>query len=419
MTTLMLDQVGYRRALEALRNGVPNQDAVKALGCAQERAEAAFDEQLQTARTLVASGRQAPGLLVAGGFGSGKSHLLEYLQARALDAGFVCSRIVISKETPLHDQAKMFRAAMDSAVVPGVRGQAMEEIALRLRPSSSSYVEFDRWAKESGSGVSELFPATLLLHERLNNDPDLVAAVTAFWSGEPLPVQSVRQGLKQCDADKAFTIKAVPARQLAHERFLFASRLILGAGFKGWVLLIDEVELVGRYSLMQRAKSYAELARWMGRLEGSAYPGLTAVAAITDDFAISVIKQRGDENVIGQRLREKGGEEMALLAARAEAGMRLIERDAVDLLPPTEATLADTYEAVKKVHAGAYGWTPPDVEGGELTLRRAMRSYVRRWINEWDLLRLNPGAHLDTLEEDLHPTYEEDPALEVESSESD
>ena len=56
---------------------------------------------------------------------------------------------------------------------------------------------------------------------------------------------------------------------------------MVAAGYSGWVLLVDEVELVGRYSFgPQRARSYAELARLMGKLEAFNLPGLTSVFTI-------------------------------------------------------------------------------------------------------------------------------------------
>ena len=412
-----MDGVRYRRALEALRNGVPNQDAVRVLGCSQQAVEEAFNHQLEETRRLLHSGDQASGLLISGGFGAGKSHLLEFLQLKALRANFVVSKVVISKETPLYDQGKVFRAAIESAVLPNRRGQAVKEIDQQLNPRSSTYATLDRWAKEPDNGVSELFPATLFLHERLNNDPDLVESVTDFWAGDTLPIASVRSGLRQVNAASAFTVKAVPAKQLQHERFLFMTRLILGAGYTGWVLLIDEVELIGRYSLLQRGRSYAELARWLGQIETTSYPGLTAVAAITDDFDINVLQEKGDRDYVGPKLRSKETDEMSLLAGRAEAGMRCIAREALELVPPTEAVLRETYERVRRVHGDAYGWDPPEVEGAEVALRRAMRSYVRRWINEWDLKRLYPGAEVHTEEDELRIDYGEDQELEVASEE--
>ena len=73
-------------------------------------------------------GKQSLGTLIAGDFGSGKSHLLEYFKHIALAENFVCSKIVISKETPLYNQAKVYRAAIESATVPGRRGSALIEI---------------------------------------------------------------------------------------------------------------------------------------------------------------------------------------------------------------------------------------------------------------------------------------------------
>jgi hypothetical protein len=408
-----IDSVGYRRALEALRSGVPNQDAVRVLGCNQEAVEQAFTAQLDEVQHLLSSGDQAPGLLVAGGFGAGKSHLLEFLQLSALSANFVVSKIVISKETPLYDQGKVFKAAVDNAVLPDRRGQAVKEIAQRLDPRSSAYVALDRWAKNPNNGISDLFPATLFLHERLNNDPDLVESVTDFWAGDPLPVAAVRLGLRQVNAASAFTVKSVPVKQLPHERFTFVTRLILGAGYSGWVLLIDEVELIGRYSLLQRGKSYAELARWMGKADGVSYPGLTVVAAITDDFDINVLQEKGDRDYVGLKLLSRETDEMNLMAARAEVGMRCIARDALELVQPTDLVLGETYRRLREVHSKAYSWDPPQIEGAAVALRRAMRSYVRRWINEWDLKRLDPVAEVHTEEDELRIDYGEDQELEV------
>ena len=43
----------------------------------------------------------------------------------------------------------------------------------------------------------------------------------------------------------------------------------------------------------------------------------------------------------------------------------------------------------------------------------SMRQYVRRWINEWDLKRLDPNYRARTIVADLAMDYSEDPDLEV------
>ncbi|MPZ22462.1 MAG: hypothetical protein GEU28_02735 [Dehalococcoidia bacterium] len=406
-----------RRAIEALRNGVPNRPAVRALGCGQDAVEERFRAGLAATLSGVEEGSQPQGLLVAGGFGTGKSHLLEYLQDLALTENFVCSRVVISKETPLYDPAKVYKAAVEAAEVPGQSGQAIQEIGVRLKQDSREYVELFEWANQESSKISSVFPATLLIHERLRSNPDAVEEIRNFWSGEPLAMKKIRDNLKEIKQASTFILKSFPARELARQRFAFAPRLMRGAGYSGWVLLIDEVELISRYPLLQRGRSYAELARWMSALQGEGHPAIFAVAAITDDFDLAVLKDKGDRDYVGPRLRAKGTAEADALAAAAEAGMRIIERSAVRLSPPNQTTLDMTYETLKRMHGGAYSWTPPDVSGVAQSSRRAMRSHVRRWINEWDLKRLYPQAEIHTEEETLNPSYDEDHDLDVLSTE--
>lgn len=405
----------YRRALEALRNGVPNRQAVGVLGTNQPEVEARFQERLEAVGGSVREGRQVPGILVAGGFGAGKSHLLDYLDHQASSRNFVTSRVVISKETPLFDPCKTVAAAIDNAVLPGLSGEAIREIASRLRPGSGEYRDFSNWVNDQENGLSPLFATTVLLHEQLNNDPELVDEITRFWAGERLSVSRVRQGLKELGRSGKFSPATVKVKDLAMQRLVFLSRMILAAGYSGWVWLLDEVELVGRYSLLQRGRSYAELARLMGRVKKEGVPGLLVVAAITDDFGLAVLQEKGDRETVGARLRAKGTEEDLSIAGRAETGMRLIEREAMILRPPTEATLRESYSRLREVYGLAYGWTPTEIPWAAAATTRRMRSYVRRWVNEWDLRRLYPGAEVGAEEElELRVSYVEEEILEEE-----
>jgi hypothetical protein len=409
MTEDTLSTMDCRRAIEALRSGVPNRYAVRAMGCNQEQVKELFGQKLEQVNEYLSAGKQVSGLLVSGDFGSGKSHLLEYLEDRALSEQFVCSRVVISKETPLYDPAKVYQAAIESAAVPGHAGQAIQEMALRLH-DTDEYARFHQWCNGASSGVSGLFAATLFLHDRLKNDPERVESIVNFWSGERLAITKIREGLKLLEAGSLFRLQAVPAKRLALERFLFTARMIMGAGYQGWLLLIDELELMAQYSFLQRAKSYAELARWMGLLEGEHYPGLLAVGTITDDFDPMALQAKGDFSEARPRLEAKGHQ--AIVNA-AEAGMRMIRSGAVTLEAPNQQSLDDSYERLKSLHARGYAWNPPELARAQASMMTRMRTHVRRWINEWDLRRLYPGARVSMEEEELAPSYAEDLDLEA------
>lgn len=79
--TMAAEALQNRRAIEALRSGVPNHDAVRALGSLQIGIEDNFRLLLDKVDGAGDGATKPPGaLLLKGGFGSGKSHVLEHLQ---------------------------------------------------------------------------------------------------------------------------------------------------------------------------------------------------------------------------------------------------------------------------------------------------------------------------------------------------
>ncbi|HZN74597.1 MAG TPA: BREX system ATP-binding domain-containing protein [Micromonosporaceae bacterium] len=405
--TRMDDVLTCRRVVEALRAGVPNRSAVAALGSEQPAIEDRFQALCQAA-----AGGTAGGLLFGGGFGTGKSHLLEHLAQLALEAGFTVSRVVVSKEMPLHDPVKVFRAAVETAGRLDQARPALVEAAAALDVDGRAYVELLRWATSTGSGLNERFPATLALFAQLREqDAAYADAIVRFWSGDPIAVPELRRRMREIGEQRP-VLSPVSAAELGRQRLRFAARLLAAAGSAGWVILFDEVELIGRYSLLQRAKSYAELARWMrGDLGGPGVP-VAAVFAMTDDFEAAVITGRNDRDQVPSRLRAKGTPEAEELATAAQLGMRIIDREMHLLTPPDELELKQVYTRLREMHARAFGWDPPDVAGLERLGATRMRQYVRAWINEWDLVRLDPAYRPQTAILDVASDYRENPDLE-------
>lgn len=409
---LEIDPIHARRAIEALRAGVPNQDAVRLLSTHQPQVEARFRRQLEGLAEDATAGRPTSGILLAGDFGAGKSHLLEYLEHIALDERMLCSRVVISKETPLYDLARVFRAAVESLVVPGRAGSAVTEIASSLDPDSAENVALMHWVNRPDVGLSSRFAATLFLYHQVK-DPESRDRIVSFWGGDPLNVSDTRSWLRELGERATYRLESVPARELALQRLQFLARLILAAGYRGWVVLFDEVELIGRYSFKQRARSYAELARWGGKLKTGGIPGLAATFAITTDFDAAVLQEKGDLERVPGKLRVSGAEADVRLAGQAEQGMRMIVREPLRLRGPDRTMLERTREEVRMLHARAFAWDPPDQGGGEQLSTTRIRHYVRRWINEWDLKRLYPDYAPDTVVAELPVQYTEQPELEA------
>jgi hypothetical protein len=400
-----------RQSIEALRAGVPSRAAVRHLGTDQKAVEARFLDSLSQVAGGRGDGRQLPGFMVEGGFGTGKSHLLEWLQHISLENGFACSKVVISKETPLGDAHKLFRAAVDSLTLPDRVG-GLREAVEKLRRDSQAYADLYGLVQDPAWRFDPLFQATLLLFERLHSDTQFVDRVVAFWGGDRINVADLKKQLRTIGQARP-DVRARRVRDLALPRFRFAAQLLAAAGYTGWVLLLDEVELVARLSLTARENSYATLAALSGHLKHTSVPGAFMVGAMTDDFTGVVFEQRRDREKIPQRW----GERDPGYLAEIEAGMQFLasssRRGGLKIQPPDSGALQHTFGQVRDLYEAAYGWQPPAEVLADLAPKRSMRQHVRDWITRWDLLRLDPAYRPDIEVQSVTVDLAERPDLEL------
>ncbi len=378
--------IAARGAIEALRAGVPNRAAIRLLGERDGALVNSFLDSLGRCAQGLDQGRQAEGSLVWGGFGAGKSHLLGYMRELALERNFVVSLVPVSKETPMFDPARLFAAAIRVAEVPGANDDVMTVALSRLKPETEPYDRLEKWATDEAraGSLSTAFAALLWLLPHLG--PEDLARIPRFFGGGKLNATVVKSWLREHGAAKLFDIKPTREAELARQRLRFAPRLMASVGLAGWCILLDEVELIGRYSLLQRGKSYAELTRWLGWDELDGLPGVTAVAAFTDDFVAAMFDNRRDEERIPQTLELKGLARQAVLAKRCMEELRRMR--GVRLAPPDESALSAAQSHIADLYDDAYQWRPSGLAIGERLAGKSMRQYIRSWITEWDIERL-------------------------------
>ena len=417
--TDQLETLNCRRALEALRNGVPNRYAVEMLGCGQPAITERFEAILGRVADpeLAQHSSASNSLLVSGDFGSGKSHLLTHLEHLALEQGFVCSKVAISKETPLYDLGKVFKSAVEHGRLPGRAGMLIEELGQSLNPDTVEYDRFFSWANNTEhNGLNAIFPATLQIY-KWSHDFELNRQIEYFWAGDKIMSARVKEGLRQINMLRDYTFRAPKISELPPQRLLFFNNLIKAAGYKGWVVLLDEIELMGSYSLLQRGRSYAELARWCGQGQGDAYPGLVTVGSVTDDFAAVVIDVAGDKqdrDYVEGKLQERN----AHLVGSAVTGMDMLERGTMGLRQPGDAEVQGTVDRLRDIYSAAYGWDAPSLSLKDMAsggFQNRMRYKVRASINQWDLMRHYPDQTFHMEGDEFHHTYDENRDLEKES----
>ena len=399
--------VEARTAIEALRAGVPNRAAIRLMGTEQTAIEHAFEAALAAA--WADAGPSGAGIGLAGGFGTGKSHMLGYLAEVARQQGFVVSRVVISKETPLSHPGHVLAAALRGAALPDRPDDPVAACvaALRMRPEALDALEAAVSTPEAG--FAPVFAACLFLLRRASTAPEMLRRIARLWTGTKVSTPAFRQALSAAGAGRMFALKPVPAAAMTGQLARFVPLLFRAAGYAGWCLLLDEVELIGRYTPLQRALSYAQLAAWLGLGGERRWPGIAVAYAITDDFAAAVINARLDSEKLPERLALKGRDADAALAL---AGIRHIERTVLQhrLLPPTPDDLALCHDKVLRLYSAAYAWPAPPLPPGERTSSRTMRQYIKGWITQWDLRRLD-GSDVALISGSIPSDYTENAAM--------
>ena len=242
-------------------------------------------------------------------------------------------------------------------ISPGRPGQPSSRPPPRSTLTAAGIAELLRWATSAGSGLNERFAATLALFAQVRQrDAAFASTIVRFWSGDPIADAELRRRLKEI-GDARPSLPPVTSASWADSGCRFAAKLLAAAGSAGWVILFDEVELIGRYSLQQRARSYAEIARWVRGEHGPGVP-IAAVLAMTDDFEAAVITGRKTaswcrRSCAPSRPRRRRGR------GRAAEGMRIIDTEMQLLTPPDEAELDAAYARLKELHGEVFGWLPP------------------------------------------------------------
>lgn len=405
-----------RAAIEALRAGVPNRAAIRQMGNEQTAIEQEFEAALAAcwaeAGPGIGPGRPGSspaGIGLAGGFGTGKSHMLFYLAEVARQQDFVVSRVVVSKETPLSHPGHVLAAALRDASLPDRPDDPVAACVGALREAPEALDALEIAVSTPEAGFAPVFAACLFLLRRAATTPEMLRRVARLWSGARVSIPAIRQALTAAGAGRMFPLKAIPAAELSGQLTRFLPLLFRAAGYGGWCILLDEVELIGRYTPLQRALSYAALAAWLG-LEGARrVPGIAVAYAITDDFATAVINARLDGEKLPERLMLKG---RAAEAALALAGIRHIERTVLQrrLRPPTPEDLAACHDKVRQLYSAAHDWPAPPLPAAERTSSRTLRQYIKGWITQWDLRRLE-NSDVALISGSLATDYTEDASL--------
>jgi hypothetical protein len=354
-------------------------------------------------------------VLIKGGFGSGKSHALSFLAHTAAQQGFVVSRISINKETPLSNPDKLFCALAESAELPDRSGAGLFEAGHALSVESDGFKALELWSR-SEQDLDTRLSATLQLYRLGRRNYEMRDQILRFWSGDPLGVSFVKSCMKSMGMPCHGPLRTVPSRQLGFQRPRFASRLLRAAGYSGWVWLIDEVETIASYSLLQRMRSYSQIGIMLGESSSLDCPGVVPVVAITDDFESYVLRDKRDAVFMPEYFRQRCQIGVEDPKSPPQAGILAIKSSGILLEALGDSDVEELYFKIREMYRVAYNWDPPKNDFRTSASSTTIRQRIKYWVTAWDIQRLVGPAEFQIEAQPIEYKYIESLPDETERS---
>jgi hypothetical protein len=315
--------------------------------------QAALLSTSRDALSRVADGESAT-LILRGQYGEGKSHLLSAIENMARAEGFAVSSVVLSKETPFNRINKVYEATAQAVAAANLPRAGFEDILLKLRPNDDSTDDIIDYAEK------QLHPKVSYVFRNYLREGDTLKRAQLYddLAGASLTMADLRAIHRGNFHEAMKMARPFLPQQDTIDYFQFLSFLLRRAGYKGWVILMDEVELLSKLGIGSRAQAYVNLASLLGlKADQPRLSGIYIVLALASPFVAEVLMTQGRNDLAKvpewlRNPRRNRGED----APHANAAMRSLIDDSIPLEPLTEQNLQEILERLEEYHNLGYGW---------------------------------------------------------------
>lgn len=388
-----------RHIIEALRSGIPS----RAVGQYFSEARPKIMKEISGRLDMVCDQGKSSGMIISGKYGEGKTHLLNTVFNLAHSNNMVVSYLSLSKETPMDKLYLVYQKLIQNTYLPK-RQQAgfMHELE-KISANSPVANEMLLYAAKQ----LETDKLYYLFRSYLNTeDPDEKFLLQADLEGDfiaNVPLKKIYRRI--FNQSVKYNVNFTKTKHCS-DYFSFMGHLFTQMGYHGWVILIDETELMGRLGKKARLNAYRNMANFL--LPDKCPEASFSIFALSASYAEDVIEAKHEyENLMLIYPEEQ---------EPAKTVLDLLSR-APQLLPLTKDEIHEILYKIQDFHGKAYEWTPnlsidslseATQSGGYL-----LRTKIRAAIEFLDQLYQYGKAGKTTVNELGEEVYTEDaPAIE-------
>jgi len=385
-----IDKQSSIMVLEAIRAGIPSRELVGRLPDLRQKQLCTIDEDLQS----LEAGKAVKGRVLWGEYGQGKTHFLKQVEKHILAKGYAVSYISLSPDLGLNNFTSFFpalasRVITQDAQIPGLLNKLLD---YRFPPQ--------KWDELLDSKDKLSHPLPLLIFESFqNHDSREMIVLYNSLMGKKENLTFAKHLVKQ---DRKYEFQAMPKFLLRdhYKAFMeFLPLLIQALGYKGWVLLIDELEIIGRMGRVSRLNSYRNLS-WLLRLGSEHRLPVYTLAASAKSLQEEVFwgVKKHDANDMPRLAMERGDE--ATYKLLLDFFSQITDDRGLVLKQESVAKLTPLLDALLEVHQIAIPWRhePPN---------RMVIDFLKRVDPRMKPIRQTIRMFIETL--DIYSVYGEVP----------
>lgn len=329
-----------RHIIEALRSGIPS----RAVGQYFSEARPRMMKEISARLDMVCNEGKASGMVVCGKYGEGKTHLLNTVFNLAHSNHMVVSLLSLSKETPMDKLYLIYQKIIQNTYLPMRQQPGFMHELEKLSANSPIANEMQLYAAKQ----LETDKLYYLFRSYLNTeDSDEKFLLQADLEGDFVANAPLKKIYRRIfNQPVKYNVNFTKTKHCG-DYFSFMSHLFTQMGYHGWVILIDETELMGRLGKKARLNAYRNMARFL-----LPEPSLEAV------FSIFALSASYVEDVIEGKREHENLE--AVYPEEPEPIRTVLDLlvKAPQLAPLTKEEIQQVLYKIQEFHGKAYAWTP-------------------------------------------------------------
>lgn len=386
-----------RHIIEALRSGIPS----RAVGQYFSEARPKIMKEISGRLDAVCEQGKSGGMIISGKYGEGKTHLLNTVFNIAHSNNMVVSYLSLSKETPMDKLYLVYQKLIQNTYLPKRRQPGFMHELEKISANSPVANEMLLY----GAKQLETDKLYYLFRSYLNTeDSDEKFLLQADLEGDFIANAPLKKIYRRIfNQPVKYNVNFTKTKHCS-DYFSFMSHLFTRLGYHGWVILIDETELMGRLGKKARLNAYRNMAKFL--MPEKSLESTFSIFALSASYAEDVIEAKHEyENL---ELIDPEEQESA------KAVLDLLSK-APQLLPLTRDEINEILYKIQDFHGKAYEWMPnlsmdslleATQSGGYL-----LRTKIRAAIEFLDQLYQYGKAGKTTINELGEETFTEDVPL--------